>query len=260
MRLLLTLTIASLIVTFPFIGESIDDESLALYLPFNEGSGNIAGDFSGKENDGALQKGPKWVDGKFGKALLFDGEDDYVEVEEYIPLDNRPFTLEAWVYRAKNQKESWDAILTQIESLSGSKGLHFGMRRDNEGAVFTLAFYGNDVNSTVPIEKETWYHLTGVYTGKKQQLFINGKLNIERDAAPYGGTKGNIFIGVRPEMEGAAPGTHGLHFDGIIDELAVYQKALTEAEINQDMELIKNLAVFPSGKLSITWAFIKMGD
>jgi len=93
MRLLLTLAIASLIVTFPFIGESIDDASLALYLPFNEGSGDIARDFSGKGNDGAIQKGAKWVDGKIGKGLFFDGEDDYVEVEKYIPLNDGPFTL-----------------------------------------------------------------------------------------------------------------------------------------------------------------------
>jgi len=253
--LCLTLAIACLVMTFPFVAASIDDASLVLYFPFNEGTGNKVNDYSGKQNNGIVN-GTKWVDGKYGKALSFGGDDAYVEVDKYIPLDNRPFTLEAWVYRAKDQKESWDMIISQIDTLSQNKGLHFGMRRDNEGAVATFAFYSNDLNSTGPIAKEQWYHIAGVYTGKKQQLFINGKLDIERDAAPYAGVKGNIFIGTRPEMEGQ-PGVHGLQFDGIIDEVAIYQKELTEAEINADMNIIKPLAVFPSGKLATTWGDMK---
>jgi len=257
------MVIVFLVMMFPLVASSIDDKTLVLYLPFNEGSGTIARDYSGAGNDGVLKGAAKWTDGKVGKAVSFHNDDGYVEVEKYIALDNRPFTVEAWIYRFKDQKETWDAILTQIESLSTSKGLHFGIRRDsdNPSACATFAFYGNDVNSTVGIAKEEWYHLAGVYTGKKQQLFINGKLDTERDAAAYAGTKGNIFIGVRPEMEGAALGTHGLQFDGVIDEVAVYQRALSEAEIKQDMDTaVKSLAVFPAGKLAATWGDMKRGE
>jgi len=258
--LCLAMVMVFLVTMFPFVASSIDDETLMLYLPFNEGSGTVAKDYSGKGNDGVLKGATKWTDGKVGKAVSFDNDDGYVEVEKYIALDNRPFTVEAWIYRFKDQKESWDAILTQIESLSASKGLHFGIRRDSDNppGCATFAFYGNDANSTVGIGREEWYHLAGVYTGKKQQLFINGKLDTERDAAGYAGTKGNIFIGIRPEMEGAAPDTHGLQSDGIIDEVAIYQKALSDAEIKQDMDtVVKSLAVFPAGKLATTWGDMK---
>lgn len=53
-------------------------EGLLLYLSFDEGTGNIAGDFSGHGNDGELVDGPTWVDGHDGKALEFDGQGSYV--------------------------------------------------------------------------------------------------------------------------------------------------------------------------------------
>jgi len=56
------------------------DNSLVLYLPFDEGTGDIAKDGSGNGNDGVLNGKPKWVEGKYGSALEFDGKTNYVEV------------------------------------------------------------------------------------------------------------------------------------------------------------------------------------
>jgi hypothetical protein len=54
---------------------------------FNEGKGDVAKDIAGNANDGALKTGPKWVDGKFGKGLEFDGKSAYVEVAKSDNLD-----------------------------------------------------------------------------------------------------------------------------------------------------------------------------
>jgi prepilin-type N-terminal cleavage/methylation domain-containing protein len=56
-----------------------NDNGLVLYLPFEEGSGTSTRDLSGHNNDGTLYNGPTWVEGKLGKALSFDGVDDYVD-------------------------------------------------------------------------------------------------------------------------------------------------------------------------------------
>jgi hypothetical protein len=70
----------------------VNPQNLTLFLPFDEGSGTIAYDFSGNENNGTLYNGsticsgqdcPNWVDGKFGKALSFDGINDYVKVSSF---------------------------------------------------------------------------------------------------------------------------------------------------------------------------------
>ena len=59
---------------------ALDKEGLMLYLPFDEGSGDVAKDASGNGNDGELQGKGKWVEGKFGKALHLSAAADYVEV------------------------------------------------------------------------------------------------------------------------------------------------------------------------------------
>lgn len=58
---------------------AIDSSNIMGMWLFNEGNGNTAEDSSGNGNDGKIH-GAKWVDGKFGKALEFDGTDDWVEV------------------------------------------------------------------------------------------------------------------------------------------------------------------------------------
>ena len=76
--LLLILIVIGLI----FTGQSsakIDSKSIVGVWLFDEGSGKTARDSSGKGNDGELMNNPKWVSGKFGKALEFDGKDDWAK-------------------------------------------------------------------------------------------------------------------------------------------------------------------------------------
>ncbi len=70
---------SGLIVCFCLISlVNASDEGLVAYYSFDEGSGNVLHDLSGNENDGTIY-GAKWVDGKYGKALEFDGINDYVD-------------------------------------------------------------------------------------------------------------------------------------------------------------------------------------
>ena len=73
------------------------EEGLVLYLSFDEGAGDTARDSSGHGNNGEIN-GPKWVEGADGKALEFDGVDDYVEVPYNDMFNiNDAMTLAAWV-------------------------------------------------------------------------------------------------------------------------------------------------------------------
>ena len=73
------------------------DDGLVGGWHFDEGSGSVAKDSSGNGNDGTIH-GATWVDGKFGKALSFDGEDDYVSVTTPLTNVENTFTMELWVY------------------------------------------------------------------------------------------------------------------------------------------------------------------
>jgi hypothetical protein len=84
----------------PAIAHASTDAVLVMH--FDEGSGTIAKDDSGYGNDGTIY-GAKWVDGKYGKALSFDGVDDYLEVPDSDILDSgtSDFSISLW-YKANS--------------------------------------------------------------------------------------------------------------------------------------------------------------
>ncbi|MFC1719289.1 hypothetical protein ACFL6S_36910 [Candidatus Poribacteria bacterium] len=79
-------------------GYAFRDNIVAAWT-FEEGSGKVVGDVSGNGNDGELMGGAKWVDGKFSKALDFDGSSNYIEVpfdESMRVINEGDFTIAAW--------------------------------------------------------------------------------------------------------------------------------------------------------------------
>jgi len=79
--LFISILLASLVFACLSYGKIAPASAVGVWL-FNDGKGNIAKDASGKGNDGTLKNGPAWIDGKFGKALQFDGVDDYVDIAD----------------------------------------------------------------------------------------------------------------------------------------------------------------------------------
>ena len=100
--LVLTLAIGSLLI-LPSLTNAqkyANDDSLILYMPFNEGEGDTALDWTRLGNHGKLEGPPQWVQGKHGKALEFDGDDDVVIIEtkdsKELQLHESPGTAECW--------------------------------------------------------------------------------------------------------------------------------------------------------------------
>jgi regulation of enolase protein 1 (concanavalin A-like superfamily) len=204
------------------------DPSMAGWWTFDEMEGSVAKDSSGNGNDGTLSTNPPtWVVGKIAGALQFNGSNTEVQAP-HIPLNGRSFTVAMWV----NPVLTASAIIfSQPQSGSTNLSLHFrlGAPSSSDAPVrgIRMGFYSNDVDSpTGLIQDNTWYHLTFVYdydNGRVQRIFVNGEQVAQRTGAdPFAATSGATVIG---SWSGSQ------YFNGMIDDVRVYQKPLAVDEI-----------------------------
>jgi hypothetical protein len=250
--------ISSIILCLIFTGQSdakFDMKSAVGIWLFDDGSGNVAKDTSGKGHDGKLMNGPKWVNGKFGMALEFDGKDDYVDCGNDDNLNVNTFTLMAWVFPT--------SIDASTHEMIGGKGWSATERSYYLSILQGKAFVsfrnpGNtaqaDVQGNTAFQKSTWYHIAGINNRKenKAAIYVNGVKENEK-AIDY-----DVMVTPKPLWIGNL-GDHTLNFNGIIDDFAIFNIALIEDEIKNIMT--KGLrfvtAVSPAGKLAAAWGIIK---
>ena len=204
---------------------------LAAHWRFDDGSGTIAADTSGNGLDGTLVGNPQWVEGRLGGALQFDGSGARV-VAPNIPFDNRSFTIMMWVNPVLYTGEQ--VVFSTGLTGANNTDMHLRLGGPGSGNVpaggVRMGFYNNDLDTPGGlIEDDNWYHITFWYDfeNRNRRIYIDGVQEAEAGAAPYLGTSGDSVIG--------AWGT-GQWFRGIIDDVQVYDHALTENEILAAMQ------------------------
>ncbi|HEU4724856.1 MAG TPA: Ig-like domain-containing protein, partial [Candidatus Eisenbacteria bacterium] len=203
---------------------------------FNETSGPTTVDGSGNGFTGTLTNSPTFVAGKYGNALSFNATDDgndsndpRVGLGRTINVPNLPFTFSAWVNPASYA--DWRAIFSKRDSPSSTNrrldvGLASGSGRVYlaTGATTRTFVYGAPLN--------VWTHLTVVAEAGGTKLYVNGVLRETLAAITLGtNTNANTVIG------GTGEGTPGDNdpFKGMIDDVRLYARALTQSEIDSDM-------------------------
>lgn len=210
------------------------DTGLQAKWSLDEKTGLTAHDSSGNELHGTLYNFPPddsyWVEGRLNGALMFSGN-NYIEVPDSpkigANLVNR-FTISAWiksrVYLSLNGNtyrcfEKGDNIFfLQGDGNTnnvGVGGMNFAVKKNNQ--IYT-------VSSFEPVESNVWYHLAGTYDGKTLKFYINGVLKGTRQVtAPIDDDKLPLRIGSDDS---------GKYFNGAMDEVCIWDRALSEAEIN----------------------------
>ena len=240
--------------------EITPENTVGVWL-FDEGNGTTAKDLSGNSDDGLLAKGPKWVDGTFAKAIEFDGVDDYLEIglpDVFNDIPNNDFTIVFWinVHDIAGSGTVWTRIIEA--RLDNSNYLQFDIQINNGELGVNIVDEGVERTFMVdsPITADTWYHVTGTWDAKADTvgLYLDGVLQSTPGVTPASPGNGEILnIGRRSD------GSALSHFDGVIDEFAIFSTTLTEEDIDRLMEegLKTVAAVRPAGKLSIAWGGIK---
>lgn len=188
-------------------------------------------DDSGNEHNGAIQGAPQCVDGVQGKALSFNGQNDFVEVQDsngdFSPPD---LTVSVWINPNEAQLDN-AGIIDKSHSLNGDIG---GWVLQKRGMGSGLQFYfeycsssacanNQDQTFTTPINK--WSHLVITKQGNIVSNYMNGRLLSKKtySLSDYPKTTKPLLIG--------AVKSWNRYFNGSIDEPRIYSRALTTAEI-----------------------------
>jgi PKD repeat protein len=201
---------------------------LVAAFSFDEGTGTKVFDSTANKLTGTLQGATFTSAGKFGSALNFNGTNNLVLVPDANALDlSTGMTLEAWV-RPGAQATDWTTVAIK-ESATGRAYALYGA--DNAGR--PPAGYlnnGSDKSavgsSTLPLN--TWTHLAVTYDGAALRLFVNG-LQVSST-----GVSGSI-IATNGALSIGGSSILGDYFNGQIDEMRVYNRALTATQIQTDM-------------------------
>jgi len=189
---------------------------------FDEGGGTTAGDSSGNGNTGTLVNEPIWTTGKITGALEFDGVDDYVAINHSPSFDVDNITVCAWV----NHRDTGDDRVV-CKSTSTAIADH----------IFSLGVYGTTVrvrlgnsssnyDATTACPTNTWTHLAFTYDGSNVCIYVDGQL---AGVHPYAG--GPLAKLEWPVTIGNVNLTDNRYFNGIIDDVMIYNRALTADEI-----------------------------
>jgi len=188
----------------------------------------MVGDSSSNGNNGTLLDGPTWIDGKYGKALGFDGIDDYVLVQDSPSLDaTLGITIAAWIYPI--QFDGKRSILGKIDDSNPSTTQAYTLHLLENGELhlnwFDSAGSEHKLTSTTIVDLNKWSYVVGTYDGSYNRLYINGQL------IDWSATNGIIRATTAPLRIGMWWSTYPDYFNGTIDEVTVYNRALSEEEV-----------------------------
>jgi hypothetical protein len=213
---------------------SVGRPGLVLSLNFDEANG-AALDASPSARNGAL-RGATRVPGKVGTALSFDGVDDWVTVLDGAagtPLDlTNGMTLEAWV--RPGTMTGWETVIMKER---GAGNLSYALYAMDGGASGSVAPSGTirvgnadrTVVGTTQLPAATWTHLATTYDGITQRLYVNGTQVASRPQT------GNMTVGNQALRVGGNGSFAGEFYNGLIDNVRVYNRALSEAEIDAEI-------------------------
>jgi len=217
-------------------------EDLILHLPFDEGSGNVAYDQSDNENHGTISNAI-WIEGVKGTALEFD-QGDWVNCGKDASFDVTFFTIEAWIY-VYSATGNRHQILAKFENESRvlDDSYIFELSTDSQRLVLTLSREGephwNECYSSERIAFNKWIFVAGTYDGTHVRLFINGgEVGASQVSIQTRKTSAPVVIGNHYDDSG--------NFNGRIDEIRMYNRALTFEEIIEDYNQLKNPQELPS--------------
>ncbi|GEM_PF-2629931 len=194
-----------------------NDPSLVAFYPFNGNTQDESGNGNHGINNGATLTTDRF--GNAGKAYEFNGSNNWINCGSSLSLDiNNPFqTISVWIkpHSLVNGKI--------ISKTSGMNGYEVDVENSKARFILNGVAYIQDIDISFFLDQ--WVYLAARADGVNAQLYINGVLqNSQGFGGPINSTPNSMFLG-------QSSNTNDTYFNGIIDDIRIYKRALTEEEI-----------------------------
>lgn len=218
---------------------AVSDPNLLGWWKLDEGPGNTAVDSSGYDNHGTITGGSQWVDGVDGGALDFAGSGKLVEAMSFKGVTGmQSRTVSAWIKtRALGEIASWGA------NSAGQKWIFRVQNSDGNAGAIRVEVNGGYQVGSIDLRNDQWHHVAAVLADDgtpdvtEITLYVDGvpeAISAQLDEQIDTAASSNVRIGQAPW--GTRP------FSGLIDDVRVYDKALTADEIKLVMRVDPLLA------------------
>jgi hypothetical protein len=218
-----------------------NDPTLVLALAFDEGSGTTTVDMSGNNLSATVSNAAWTTGGRYGNALVFDGATARVTVPDAAALHlTSGLTLEAWVNPSAISPNWTDVVYKGNDNYY----LEAATPQGAPAAGATAGGVDANVFGSAALPANTWTHLAETYDGSLLRLYVNG---IQVGSQPL---TGPLATSTNP-LEIGGDSIYGQFFRGTVDEVRVYNVALTPTQIQADMATPLNTA-YPQVSLSIS--------
>jgi hypothetical protein len=236
------------------------DDTVALYLPLDEGRGDTVKDLSASGKTGKLVEDPKWVDGKFGKALEFDGKTNFVEIEDTADFSfqaDEGITICAWVKVIQTALDAHDQTRQPIVMKGNSGEWEYALYVIDSFAAGFSAWNCGGSGVSEPsgglIPAKEWHAVCGSFEPKEgSKAYIDGELAAEagdNGNQPCDGNR-NVFLAHRED---------GQFLNAVIDEVRIWPYIVDPKTLKMSMSApLGGAAVDPDvNHLATTWGTIK---
>jgi hypothetical protein len=213
--------------------DTTEDSGLVGYWPFEEGVGTSTADMSGHGNSGSIN-GATWTPGVKGRALKFDGTSTFVSVTDnghWLDFGTGDFTLSAWILTDAPARPN-DSGRYEVLAKGDPYNTGYSLSVTNTRAASYVGDTGRTGYSdgTAVVNDGRWHHLASRRTSGKVEIFVDG--------ASYWGYSAPDNVDVTTPL---VIGRHGIkdetHFQGTIDEVKLFSRALSLSELVNEASL-----------------------